>query len=101
MIRTFELSATPIVPADPCKKLPVGPTDLRDPGGQGFVAEWLGHVAAGRIGGSPCGPTASLLEESVRPTASLREAEAMADEARAIVLANERVICGRQRSVIG
>jgi hypothetical protein len=41
MIRTFELSATPIAPADPGTKLPVGPTDLRDPGGKKFVAQWL------------------------------------------------------------
>ncbi len=75
MIRTFALSDTPLVPVDPSQKLPVGPTDWRDPGGQGFVAEWLSHVEAGRIGGS----------------APVNE------EARAIVLANERLICGDGR----
>jgi hypothetical protein len=76
MIRTFELSATPLPPADSNAKLPVGPTDLRDPGGLRFVAEWLEHVAAGRLAGS------------AEPNA----------QARAIVLANERIICGRQRT---
>jgi hypothetical protein len=32
MIRAFELSATPLAPADPATRRPVGPTDLRDPG---------------------------------------------------------------------
>jgi hypothetical protein len=79
MIRTFELSATPIAPADPCKKLPVGPTDLRDPGGKKFVAAWLAHVEAGRIGGNP----------------------PMSEAARDALLANERLICGRQRTFPG
>lgn len=95
MIRTFELSATPLAPADPSKKLPVGPTDLRDPGRKKFVAEWLAHVEAGRIGASLCQPTASPIEASISPTAALLEAEATALDARAIVLANERLICGR------
>jgi hypothetical protein len=43
------------------------------------VAAWLGHVEAGRIGNTP----------------------PMSDEARAVVLANERLICGRQRSLLG
>lgn len=91
MIRTFELSATPLPPADPNARLPVGPTDMRDPGGRGFVAEWLGHVAAGRIGGSLCSPTASL-HEAGRPPVN--------EAARAIVLANERLMFGRQRTII-
>lgn len=59
-------------PYDPTQKLPKGPSLMFDPSGQAFVAEWLAHVAAGRIGGS----------------APVNEA------ARAIVLANERLICG-------
>lgn len=48
------------------------------PGDRAFVADWLAHVEAGRIGGNP----------------------PMSDEARAAVLANERVIFGRQRSLL-
>lgn len=36
MIRTFALAATPLPPADPRAKLPVGPTDRRDPAGPCF-----------------------------------------------------------------
>lgn len=72
MIRTFELSATAHLSVAPDTKPATGPTDLRDPGGRGFVAEWLRHVEAGRIGGNP----------------------PMSEEAIAAVLANERVICG-------
>lgn len=113
MIRTFELSATPLPPADPNARLPVGPTDLRDPGGREFVAQWLGHVEAGRIGGHLCPPTAARHEESLLPTAALHEASVpptaalheagrppIVEAARAIVLANERLLFGRQRTVI-
>lgn len=48
----------------------------RDAGAREFVADWLAHVEAGRIGRNP-------------PTS---------EEARAVVLANERLICGRLRS---
>jgi hypothetical protein len=73
---TFELSAMPLPPADPAARPLSGPTDLRDPGGRAFVATWLAHVQAGRIGGNP--PFDNALRDQV--------------------LANERVICGRQRS---
>lgn len=44
-------------------------------GDRAFVAAWLAHVAAGRIGGrSPWRPTAALLEAGGRPTAPLLEA---------------------------
>ena len=42
-------------------------------GDRAFVAEWLGHLAAGRVGGNP----------------------PMSDETRAAILANERVLRGR------
>jgi hypothetical protein len=45
---------------------------LNDPGGEVFIASWLGHVAAGRIG--------VKLETP--------------EEIRAVTLANERLICG-------
>jgi hypothetical protein len=48
----------------------------RDAGAREFVADWLGHVEAGRIGGNP----------------------PMSEEVRAVVLANELLICGRLRS---
>jgi hypothetical protein len=43
MIRTYNLAATPSGPVDPARKLPVGPTDWRDPDGRLVVAEWLGR----------------------------------------------------------
>ncbi|QDH34579.1 hypothetical protein [Porphyrobacter sp. YT40] len=52
---------------------------LGEPGDRAFVAAWLAHVEAGRIGGNP----------------------PMSEESRAAVLANERVLCGRQRSLLG
>ncbi|NCP15163.1 MAG: hypothetical protein GW858_13545 [Sphingomonadales bacterium] len=61
----------PQLPA-PGDKLPVGPTDLRDPGGRDFVAAWQAHVDAGRIG------TRLDTPEAIR----------------AVVLANERLLCG-------
>lgn len=104
MIRTYEISATRPDPVRPGQKLPVGPTDPRPFGEREFVAAWLGSL---------CRPTAALLEAGLcRPTASLREAglcgptaallEAgrppLGDEARAAMLANERVVMGpRQR----
>ena len=75
MIRTYEISATRPAPWQRGEKLPVGPTDPRDPAGQAFVAQWLGHVAAGRIGGNT----------------------PINEEARAIVLANERLMFGDRR----
>lgn len=72
MIRTYLASSNPPAPYRPGAKLPVGPTDPRDPAGRGFVAEWLNHVAAGRVGGNP----------------------PMSDERRAEILANERVLMG-------
>ncbi len=60
----------------------------RDAGAREFVADWLAHVEAGRIG-SHLRPTASLLEAGDPP---------MSEEVRAVVLANERLICGRLRS---
>ena len=78
MITCNELSALNPPPHEPGRKLPVGPTDLRDPGGRDFVASWQAHVDAGRIGTRP------LVDEDVR----------------AVVLANERLICGRQRTII-
>jgi len=72
MIRTYLASSNPPPPPQRGERPRGGATDSRDPSGQAFVAEWLAHVAAGRIGGS----------------APVNEA------ARAIVLANERLICG-------
>jgi len=59
-------------PYDNTRKLPGGPSMMFDPGEHAFVAQWLGHVAAGRIGGSL----------------------SMSDERRAEILANERVVMG-------
>lgn len=47
-------------------------------GDRAFVAAWLGHVQAGRIGGNP----------------------PMSDETREAILANERLMFGRQRTII-
>lgn len=47
-----------------------GPSLMFDPGEIAFVAEWLGHLAAGRVGGNP----------------------PMSDERKAEILANERVL---------
>lgn len=47
----------------------------RDAGAREFVADWLAHVEAGRIGNNP----------------------EMSEEARAAILANEALICGRPR----
>lgn len=54
-------------------------------GDRAFVAEWLAHLAAGRIG-SLCRPTASLSDAE-------REA---ADALRAIHEANARIFRGRR-----
>lgn len=72
MITCNQLYCTNPSPYDPSRRLPVGPTDLSDPGVEAFIASWLGHVAAGRIG--------VRLETP--------------EEIRAITLANERLICG-------
>ena len=79
MIRTYVLPDGPILPADPSQRPFKGPSDPRDLDGRKCVAAWLGHVEAGRIGNIP----------------------PMSDETRAVVLANERLICGRQRSLLG
>lgn len=98
MITCNELSALNPPPHEPGRKLPVGPTDLRDPGGRDFVASWQAHVDAGRIG-SPCRPSGSAGGCASQP---LREAgDGLSDETRATILANERLICGRQRTIIG
>lgn len=75
MIICRELYPTTPLPHDPARRLYVGPTDRRDPGGRGFIASWLAHVEAGRIG----------------------RKEPVNEEARATVLANERLICGDGR----
>jgi hypothetical protein len=75
MITCHELYLTNPSPYDPSRKLPVGPTDLRDPGGEAFIASWQAHVDAGRIG--------VKLETP--------------EEIRAVTLANERLICGDGR----
>ena len=71
-------------PADPqTRPNAEGPGSLRS-ADHDAVADWLAHVQAGRIG-SHLRPTASLLEAGNPPV----------DPAiRAIVLANERLICG-------
>jgi hypothetical protein len=57
---------------DPTQRLPKGPSLMFDPGEIAFVAAWLGHLAAGRVGGNP----------------------PMSDERKAEILANERVVMG-------
>jgi len=99
MIRTFELSATPLPPGHPNARLPVAQTDMRDPGGQQFVAQWLGHVEAGRIGGSACSPAGSACGCTSHPPQGAGRPP-VDEAARAIVLANERLLLGRQRTVI-
>ena len=78
MITCHELAYFNPSPYDPSRKLFVGPTDLRDPGGRGFVARWQAHVDAGRIG----------------------KGEGLSDETRETILANERLMFGRQRTII-
>ena len=51
---------------------------LSDPEGRAFHARWLAHVEAGRIGNNP----------------------KMSDEARETILANERLMFGRQRTIL-
>jgi len=75
MITCHELYLTNPSPYDPSRKLPVGPTDLHDPGGAAFIATWLAHVEAGRIGVKVETP----------------------EDIRAVTLANERLICGDGR----
>lgn len=57
---------------DNTQKLPSGPSLMFDPGERAFVAEWLGHLAAGRVGGNP-------------PMSDARKAE---------IFANERLVMG-------
>lgn len=71
MVRINQASFDP-PPYDPTQRLPKGPSLMFDPGEQAFVAEWLGHLAAGRVGGNP-------------PMSDARKAE---------ILANERVVMG-------
>ena len=66
----------PPEPPKPGERPRKGATDWRDPDHRAFIAAWLGHVDAGRIGGN----------------APVNE------EARAIVLANEQLLLGRCRS---
>jgi hypothetical protein len=66
----------PPEPPRPGERPRKGATDWLDPDHRAFIADWLGHVDAGRIGGN----------------APVNE------EARAIVLANERLLLGRCRS---
>jgi hypothetical protein len=55
-----------------------------DPEGErAFAAEWLGHLAAGRVGVCLCRPTAALLEAGFEPS----------EEVRAIHEANARIFC--------
>lgn len=75
MSRIDDASAHPPPPYDPTQKLPSAPTPLLDPEGRAFVADWQAHLDAGRIGGNPL----------------------MSDEARAAILANERVAMGPRR----
>ncbi|WP_379921048.1 hypothetical protein [Erythrobacter sp. R86502] len=78
MIASRELEPVNTQPADPRRRLPDGPTDWCDPTGLAFAARWQAHVDAGRIG---------------------RGGDACAD-ARAIVLANEWLMFGRQRTIL-
>lgn len=71
-------SFDPPPPYDPTKKLSPGPSQPHDPGEARFVAEWLARVAVGNIGGKT----------------------PVNEEARAIVLANERLMFGRQRTIL-
>lgn len=71
MDRINRASSDP-TPYDPTQKLPSGPSVMFDPGERQFEAEWLGHLAAGRVGGNP----------------------SVSDEARAAMLANERIAMG-------
>lgn len=89
-------------PYDNTRKLPVGSAPVCDAGEAGFAAAWLGHVEAGRIGGSSCGPAAAPPEaDPSAPAHTQPEARAFNAEARAIVLANERLMFGRQRTILG
>ena len=81
---------------DNTRKLPKGPSPMLDPDAQAFVADWLGHVEAGRIGGHLSGPAGSASGGAAQP---LLEAPPVNEEARAIVLANERLLLGRRRSL--
>jgi hypothetical protein len=71
MMTCHELYLTNPSPNDPTRKLPVGPTDLSDPGGAAFIGEWLGHVTAGRIG-SPCRRAAALHEAGLATPDAIR-----------------------------
>ena len=65
-------------PPQPGARPRKGPTDWSDPDGGRAAAEWLGHVAAGRIGMS----------------------NTLSHETRETILANERLMFGRQRTII-
>jgi hypothetical protein len=64
--------------------LPLGGPPSDPVGDRAFVRAWLGHVAAGRIGGHLSAPDAAPSEAEV----------AAAERIRAIHAANERLICG-------
>lgn len=82
-----------IPPPHPNTRPRVDGRALDNVGDRAFVAEWLGHVAAGRVGGrSSCRPTAPLLEAEGRPTAALLEAQREASDAmRAVHEANAQL----------
>jgi hypothetical protein len=68
----------PRPPMEPGEKMRPGPTDWSDPDGGRAAAQWLAHVEAGRIG----------------------MANTLSHEARETILANERLMFGRQRTII-
>lgn len=79
MITTFYLTGLNPPPYDPARKLPVAPTAWHDPEGRACVASWQVQVDAGRIG----------------------KKAPVDEDAREIILANERLMFGRQRTIIG
>jgi hypothetical protein len=78
MITTYRLTGISPQPYATGRKLHVGPTDYRDPDGRACVASWQAHVAAGRIGAG----------------------KGLSDETRETILANERLMFGRQRTIL-
>lgn len=68
----------PRPPMEPGETMRPGPTDWADPDGRQAFARWLGHVEAGRIGMS----------------------NTLSHETRETILANERLMFGRQRTII-
>lgn len=72
MDRINQAAFAPPPPYDNTQKLPSEASVMFDPGERAFVAGWLRHVEAGRLGGNP-------------PMTDARKAE---------ILANERVVMG-------